>query len=231
MMKCRVGVGFLLVISALVLVSGASASQITGTVSFPGPTSYWNIHIDSGSGILTPGDYNGYCADSNTPLNVGQHTFNVYSSLGYDHVPAITSAEWGKINWILNHPELVTSWLTVQAAIWHFDGQDMAEFPDDDTMPSDSYPHQEYTDLIAAANAHGDFVPDCGEKYAAIILNVSASGQESGQAVFIEATRTTCPGEDPGIPSGIPAPEFPSVALPAAMIISMAGLVYFLKKP
>lgn len=224
-MKYRAG--FLLIILALVLVSGASASQVTATISYPGPSSYFNVHIDSGSGILIPGDYAGYCADSTTPITVGQHTFNVYSSLGNDHVPAITSAEWGKINWILNNQQLVSWWGVVQAAIWHYDGQDLAEYPDDETLPSDSYSHQEYDDLIAAANSHGDFQPDCGQKYAAIILNVSPSGKESGQAIFIEATRTNCPGPDPGIP----APEFPSPALPAVMMMCVVGLVYFLKQP
>lgn len=225
----KVRFGIFIILSLLAIVSVVSASQVTATISYTGASPYWNVHIDTGTGILTSGNnYIGWCADSNAVLGNGQHTFNVYSSLGNDHVPSITSAEWGSINWVLNNKP--ADWKVVQMLVWHYDGQSDPSIAYPWHWSLGSAPTQEQKDqydvLKALADQHTDFIPDCGDKYAAIILNVNPqTGLEDGQAIFIEAIRTTCPGPDPGIP----VPEFPTLALPVGMMIGLVGLVYIIK--
>ncbi|MCK9592457.1 MAG: thioester domain-containing protein [Methanoregula sp.] len=228
MLKIRkIRFSILMVIALFAMVSVASAAlppNVVGTISNPGPSSYWNIVLTSGGNPELPSDpttYIGWCADSNTGISPGSgKNFEVFSSLGLNPVTSIPSANWNKINWIINNKHLVSDWEAIQAAIWHYDGQSGIAFPGHSTMPNTEYDHAEYNALIAAADTHGDYIPTCGENYAVIIWSGS-----NAQALFIE-NKLLC--DNP--PPPVPAPEFPSVALPVGMIIGIVGLVYAIKE-
>ena len=109
---------------------------------------------------------------------------------------------------------------TLQAVIWHYDGR---------PNPIAPYNPAKYAELVGLADGNKSFVPGCGQKYAVVLYHPTgtyenpAQASHPTQAIFLVLTKPTCP--DPGIP----APEFPSLALPAGMLIGMVGLVYFVR--
>jgi hypothetical protein len=202
--------GFLLVFAILALVATASAAlptSLVATLSHPGSNSYWGVNVNSitpvaDSDILTT-EYVGWCADSQTGLTTGSHTFNVYSSLGA--LPSgMPSVNWYAVNWIINNKGNADMY-TVQAALWHYDGG---------PHPWGTINTADYDALIAggdaAAAAH--FVPGENQVYAVILW------QSGTQPVFIEVPIKT-----------IPSPEFPSLAAPIGMLIGVVGAAQYIK--
>ena len=215
--------GILLVFAVLALVSVASAlpTQAVGSITHPGPSSYWDVDIVS----TTPGgdldlpvapDYVGWCADVGTgidPIN-NPFTFDVYSSLvPPSQVPAIPTANWKNINWVLNNKGGY-NWKTIQMVIWHFDGQSSEPYPWHSSMGTLTQAlKDEYDTLKPVADTHGAFTPSCRDKYAIILYDVTKA-----QPIFVEGT-TTC----------TETPEFPNLALPVGMMVGLIGAVYVIK--
>ena len=202
--------GILLVIAVLALVSVASAAlpaQIDAVITYPASASYWNVRVLNGGGdIITGADYAGWCGSSKHALSQGQATFNVYSSLGT--LPAgLPIVNWNKVNYVLNHDQGANA-ATLQQVFWYYDGGSYAWNPDAPLGPFDG---TKYAALIAAADANGgSYVPGPGNDYAVILWSA-----RTAQPVFI-----TLP-----IPE-IPSPEFPTLALPVALLIGVVGAVH-----
>lgn|GEM_PF-7003163 len=144
---------------------------------------------------------------------LSENRYQVYSSLGT--LPAtLPIVEWNKINYIINNKGTSDRY-AIQAALWHYSG---------DPIPSDypSFDKKECDKIIAAADLNGEnFVPTTGQKYAVILYSPESSSEKTkGKDHFIVI-------ELP-FPS-IPAPEFPSLAIPVGMVLGLAGSVYFIK--
>jgi hypothetical protein len=215
--------GILLVFAVLALVSVASAalpSQVTATLNFPGPVSYFDVDVTSGgSGDLpNANDYIGWCASSQNGINLGSQTFQVWSSL--ETLPSgIPTADWKKINYVINNKAGADKY-TIQAVVWYYDGGPIPWGTVDGTPTTGKM-----GELIAAADAailaNPTYTPGPGENYAVILWNQGTPGTQEPvtyQPVFIEIP----------IP-GIPTPEFPTLALPVAMLIGVVGAVQFIR--
>ena len=205
--------GILLVIAVLALVSVASAAlpaQIDATITNPGPGSYWNVRVTNGGGdIISATDYAGWCGSSKNGINHGQHTFMVYSSLG--SLPAgLPSMDWNRVNFVINkYPDANAA--TLQQVFWHYDGGSYAWNPDAPLGPFDG---NLYETILGDADANGgSYVPGPGNDYAVILWSA-----RTAQPVFI-----TLP-----IPE-IPSPEFPTLALPVALLIGVVGAVQYIR--
>lgn len=205
MRKMKFGILLLFAIIALVSVASAALpSQITATVNSPGPNSYWDVDVTVGGGdIIAANDYIGHCSDTGSGIWAGSHVFQVYSSLG--SLPSgLPTMNWNKANYIINHKGSADMY-TVQAAIWHYDGSPHVWGPVNIA---------DYIALVAAADANPAYVPGPGEKYAVILYNPGLGEQP----IFIELPVPT-----------IPSPEFPTLALPVALMIGVVGVVQYLK--
>jgi hypothetical protein len=199
--------GILLVFAVLALVSVASAglpSQVTANIVTSGSQSYWDVDVTIGGGDISANNYIGWCSYAYTYLANGTDVpFNVYSSLGL--LPAnLPSANWNKINYVINHKGTADKF-TIQRAIWHY--------AINGPIAWGTYDEAKYNALIAAADANPTYVPDVGEKYAVILWKSTSS-----QPVFIEVPIPT-----------IPSPEFPTLALPVAMMIGLVGAVQYVR--
>jgi hypothetical protein len=195
------------VIAIFALVSAASAAlpaTVEATIIHPGAVSYWDVNIISGGNSELPnGLYVGWCADSQLGLDQGTHLFEVYSSLA-SNPTSISSANWHKINYILNHKGSADMY-TIQAAIWYYDGG---------IVPWGLVDSVALAQLIADADANGgSYTPGPGDVYAVILWNGKAY-----QSILIEVP----------IPD-IPVPEFPSVALPVSMILGIVFTVHIIR--
>ena len=205
-----------MLIALLAIVSVVSADQATITF-YPNNAAknvYWDIDVTSGSALIpTANDYVGWCADMGVSIGEGTHTFDVFSSLDPSSLPpAIEDQNWDKINWVINHKD-GADWKTVQAVIWHYLGKS-APFH----SSIDGWSETKYTELITNADKYGTgYVPFCKQKYAVILY------LKGYQPIFAEVD---IPGNCINPP---PAPEFPTLALPAGMIIGLVGLVYFVR--
>jgi hypothetical protein len=210
--------GVILVVSLLALVSVVSAglpSTATGSV-VSGSTSYLDITFSSTNPLPSDMQYNraypGWSLDSTSEILPDANTFQIYSSLGT--IPAtIPAVDWNKINYIINNKGTADKY-AIQAAIWHYGENAIpADFP--------VFDQQECDKLIAAADTNGEnFVPTSGQKYA-VILNVPVSGSNAPKGTQFIIVELPFPS--------IPAPEFPSLALPVGMMLGIAGSVYYIK--
>jgi hypothetical protein len=181
----------------LILAAPAAAElppSIYARVDFGRPGfSYVDVDIVNGGGeIPAANDYLGWCPDEPHVIYVpNYYTLTVYSSLNPPNLGI--PVDWHRINWILNHKGSY-SVSTIQEAIWSFDG----------TPPVLTNP------LVQAALADpgsATYVPGCGEIYAIILYYGPGT-----QVLFIE-------GNAPCEP--IPAPEFPTIAFPAATLMAL----------
>jgi hypothetical protein len=200
---------FIALIALVAVASAALPATVMAKVSYPGPNSYFNVDIKSGGNIELPNhdNYLGWCGAAlihGAPKDLTSYT-PIDSRVPATYPSGLSSANWEKINWVLNHKAGADK-NTLQAVIWHY-----ADKP----VPSQPYNVALYTAIVADAELNGGgFVPAApGQKYA-VILWKSASVQP----VFVEAT----------IPENN-VPEFPSLALPVAMLLGTVFTVYTLK--
>lgn len=208
--------GILLLISILALVPAASAAlpaTVGGTLIYKPashPNDYYQADLQTGTNPELPSGIHAlFCANQHTTIYTGWHEWSVYTSL--KPVPVGATADWDRINYVINHPDTLhgrATWHELQAAFWHYQG---------DSPPYHSsinpYNTDIYQDLIADADANGEgFVPQSGETYA-VVMYISQTVQPS---MTFE-------------PVPYPTPEFPSAAIPVVLLIGMLGAVFVLK--
>ena len=213
----KMKIGILLVFAVLALVSVASAALPSYPVDVTIPNSnaaisYLKADVtSSGAPELPTGAYNAWCVDSTDSIKLKtSYAFTAYSSLDEASIAAsgMPSAQWKKINYILNNPN--ADWKITQAAMWHYDGDSALAFPTHDIVTG--YNHAAYTAYINQVNLNGNgFVPSNGQLYAVVLY------KKGTQVVIIPR------------PTSSNAPEFPTLALPVAMIIGVVGAVQFVR--
>ena len=126
-----------------------------------------------------------------------------------DGVGLLNSA-YHKVNYVLNHDQGANA-ATLQQVFWHYDGGSYAWNPDAPLGPFDG---NLYATIIADADTNGgSYVPGPGNDYAVILWSA-----RTAQPVFIKLP----------IPE-IPSPEFPTIALPVAMLIGLVGVVQYVR--
>jgi hypothetical protein len=209
--------GILIFLAVLAIVSVASAALPFAPVnaklvSTNAPVSYFNIDVTSGvTPELPVGMYAGWCTDFNHPVALTSYVFTAYSSLDTASFnPGMPSANWNKINYMLNNKN--ADWRITQAAMWHYDGLSAVPYPEHGIISG--YSHSEYDAYIASVDANGaNFVPSCGQLYAVILYKPGV------QVVIVEMPTPECHD----------APEFPTLALPVAMLIGVVGAVQFIR--
>jgi hypothetical protein len=225
--------GIFVVLAVLALVSVASAalpSQVTGYVNNPGGTgwpatgSYFDVMVTAdGSLELQNGLHrDAWCVDTNAnPANYitpgTSYVFDVTSSLDdpqFAYLPH--TIQWKKINYVLNnHATWSLTSSQIQDVIWNYDGAPLSS-PGGNIGAAITA-----TDSFFAGGANADWTPPCDGVYA-VLLNARepTNANYHIQLIFVELPTTTC---------SIPSPEFPTLALPAAMIVGMVGVVYTLR--
>jgi hypothetical protein len=215
--------GILFVLAILTLVSVGAASPIDGSVTHLGTNSYFDLSVNPGDLVVPTGSYTDtWCVDNGggNYINPGQvYTFNVISSLTNPQFSYLARPiHWQEINYLLNnHATWFLTSTEIQDVIWHYDGLPLTN------------PGGNVGLAIGAIDtfllAHPGWTPPCSNGVYAVLLDADETVDAppvSGthiQLIFVERPYT-CP--DPGIP----APEFPTLALPVAMIVGMLGLVY-----
>lgn len=223
----KMKLGILVFVAVLALVAVASAIPATITVenrAIPGPNSYVVMDTTNGDFDLPIGTYDGWCAGKGIAGLTGYTYLTADSRNDLSGLPLwISSTQWNKVNWILNNP--AADWRINQAAIWKVDGGSSEQYPSakwvrPDTVEVGGYSHTAFDTYMLSVNAHGTYVPtEVGDKYGVILYKLKADQRSpDGQPLLIPAT----------IPE-IPSPEFPTIALPVGMIISMVGIVYTLR--
>ena len=103
--------------------------------------------------------------------------------------------------------------------MWKVDGGSGETYPSD--FYTDGYDHGEFNTYMGLVNAQGAFVPtNPGQKYAVILVKdyYENDVHKIWQPILIPGT----------IPS-IPTPEFPTLALPVAMLIGVVGAVQYVR--
>ncbi len=212
--------GILVVLALFALVSVASAVPATITLehrTFPNiPFSFIKAVTANGDEDVPIGTYNGWCIGFTVVgLGSGMTYHAIDSRADLSGTPAyIQSTQWNMVNWILNHPN--ADWRITQAALWKVDGGSGVAYPDDAAYSGyvAGYDHAAFDAYMAQVITHGSFVPSHpGEKYAVILWKTYG-----GQPLII-----------PAIIPDIPSPEFPTVAIPVGMLVSVAGVVLYLK--
>jgi hypothetical protein len=206
MKKMKLGILLIAVLALAAVASAALPATITATIATPGSQSYWGVDVTSGSGdIPTANGYLGWCSDTGSGIGSGSHVFNVYSSL-VSPPSGLPPMDWAAANWIINNKGKADKY-TIQAALWHFDGGPITWGAVDPV---------EYNRLVAGGEAASaaHYQPVYGENYLAILWDARIGGQP----VCIEIP----------IPN-IPSPEFPTLALPVAMLIGVVGVVEYVR--
>lgn len=120
---------------------------------------YWNMTFDVALPPSTPGgsgqpgtEFDGWCIEENQYISAGVHQVKLYS---YDNVPSDykPTAQWDKVNWILNNSSGYSQDEIAQA-IWNFTG-------------NSSYSNS----LVEAADQNGTgFVPESGQLMAVVVV-------------------------------------------------------------
>lgn len=230
-------IGILLALAVLALVSVVSAdlpSPIHGSLSWHSADDAFPNYVDvlvtspTDNTDLPAVSYPGFCVDE--PLSIwvnSQYDWDVYSSIDLVTYPGKT-VDWNRVNYVLNHKN-GAKWPAVQAAVWHF--ADPYTFPSGwltDSGQNQWYPEigAQYNALITDAQTNGgSFKPDCSDsshnKYAIMLYatNGPAGTTYPYQRIFLEKDLPPCTS----------APEFPTLALPVAMLIGVVGVVYVIR--
>lgn len=220
----KMKLGILLVVAVIALVSVASAlpTSVDTDVSWPGPNSYFRVHIltttPAGDADLPPGWYDGMCMDYNT-VGIGGNVYQVYDSRTVN--PAllplsIQTVNWKKVNWVANN--LNTDWKITQAALWRLDGAGPTTYPENSVLGSaPSYLYHGALPINSLDSYYpqiAEFVPSQPHEWYAVIL------VDGLQTIVI---RVEIPEDEHQ------APEFPTLALPVAMLIGVAGAVEYIR--
>lgn len=224
----RSKLSILITLAILALVAVASAAlpvSVTATMTHTVPYNlapyensgpYWIVDITAGGNEALPnGIYDGYCADGTVTTTVdivnSPATYPLYDSRTPALLPAdVHSANWNKINYVLNNKQGADD-KTLQALFWYYSGSLTHQ-------PGFVYDHAKFNLIKADADANGgSYVPTVGQHYAVILWN-----PEQVQLAFIEAIVPTTPGPNP-------VPEFPSLALPIAMMLGIVFVVHVVK--
>ncbi len=144
-----------------------------------------------------------WCADTATIVNSVPYQANLSTTIG-------AGEEWNKINWVLNNKGN-TPVHQIQAAIWTIRGQ---------TLRWDRVAW--YTNvaeqLVNEAEAHGDFIPECGQIGAVLVKPCVGVYQDT----IFEVQTPEC------IPE--PVPEFPTMMIPVFLVGSLMVAASVLKK-
>lgn len=198
-----------IVLGILALVSVVSAelpATVDAVVAGPGTDSYVDVTILSGGNSeLTLGLHPGWYNAPVEMLGNEPQTFSVYSSLD-SNPTSISAKNWNKINYILNNKDGANA-ATIQAAISFYDGKES-------TRPDASIDQEKLSALKAAADENADsFILDPSDIYAVILWD-----QESAQAIIVEVPAQS-----------VPVPEFPTLALPVAMMLGVVFTVHVVK--
>jgi hypothetical protein len=214
--------GILLVFAVLALVSVASAalpSQVTATIAKPGSATYFGVDVTNGGGEIPVAYYDGWCEDWQTYSSsyIGIPTiFDVYSSLDQPKIDqsGMPSANWNKINYVINNYDLGdANAATLQSVFWYY-GFDSADGWVPPVVLGTIDPTVKATIIADADTNGGAYVPShLGEYYAVVLWST-----ETAQPAFIVLP----------IPD-IPVPEFPTLALPIAMMIGVVGAVEYVR--
>jgi len=206
---------FIALIALVAVASAALPATVDATIAHPGSLpSYWTVAITSGGNADLPNSpppYLGWCADSQTGITTGSHTFDVYSSLDPTNPSPISAANWQKINYVINHKGTLNKY-EVQAIVWKYDGGE----PPAGWWGAASIDWTKVTTAMTAADtyvaAHPAYAPGPGDVYGVVLW----SGDDA-QAIFIE------------VPIPYSSPEFPSLALPVGMMLGVVFTIYVVK--
>jgi hypothetical protein len=223
----KIKFGILIVIAMLALVSVASA--LPSTIDINGrpvsiTSSYFKINVVSvnpmGDTDIPLGTNRAMCMDFLTSGGNPLGTWKVYDTRTVNNgdLPAyfVHIPNWNKVNWIANHEN--ADWRITQAAIWKLDGACVS-----DPTPGDCYPAFGYASGYSRAafdaywtqvQAQGSFVPTYGEYYAALLIKEDSKVQPMAVRVYIP------PNE---------VPEFPTLALPVALLVGIIGAVAYVR--
>lgn len=198
-----------IVLGLLLLVSVASAElpqTVDAVVAGSGTESYVDVTILSGGNSeLTLGLHPGWYDAPVEMLRSEPHTFAVYSSLDSNPM-SISAKNWKKINYILNNKNGANA-ATIQAAISFYDGKES-------TRPDASIDQDKLAALKAAADENADaFILNPSDLYAVILWDAN-----SAQAIIVEVPVQS-----------VPVPEFPTLALPVAMMLGVVFTVHVVK--
>jgi len=217
--------GILIVLLVMVLVSVASAalpSSITAYVTYPGSSSYFDLHVvtttggdDTDLAPLTTYN-NAWCADTENTIVPGSshvYTFNVISSIPQPYPVTSPVVNWQAVNYVINNKGIMNKY-TIQRVIWYYDG-------DPDYVwgsPDMTQVNAKIVETNTFIGSYPAWYPTyCGQHYAVILDNPGTA-----QLIMVELPLPTCV-PPPNVP------EFPTVALPIGMMIGIVGLVYVIK--
>jgi len=219
--------GILMVLAVLALVSVASALPDTihiNSRAVSQTSSYFKLNVDAvnpaGDTDIALGSNRAMCMDYLTSGGQPVGEWNVWDTrtvnngdlpVYFTHIP-----NWNKVNWIANNEN--ADWRITQAAIWKLDGACVS-----DPTPADCYPafgyasgysHAAFDTYWTQVQAQGSFVPTYGEYYAALLTKVDSKVQPMAVRVYIP------PNE---------VPEFPTLALPVALLVGIIGAVTYVR--
>lgn len=226
----------LMLIAALAFVSVASAlpdtltiknADITGPNS---PDSYFQIITQNGDTELPAGSHDAMC--------MGWKIFGKWygtewttwdTRIANSYPDYMGTIEWNRVNWIANNvfdgskygfTASPDDWKITQAALWKLDGGKSSPGPYTDNAYIKTYDNakfQAYWTAVQSAAA-GSFVPGEGQYYVALLTK--DANDWVAQPIAI---RVYIPEHN------IPSPEFPTLALPVAMLIGLAGAVEYVR--
>jgi len=213
MMKNRVNVMLFIALIALVAVvsAGMPASVQVITTKYGLHNDYVDANIVSGGNADLPNSppiYLGWCVDTQGVIWDGVsplETWIPYSTL--DVIPnTVPPANWQAINYIINHKGSANVY-QIQTAIWQLTstgvGHHFGVPVSDPGVQS----------LLAAAASHPTWQPGQGDVYGVVLWQGGRI-----QAILIEVP----------IPPNVP--EFPSIALPIAMILGTVFVIRVVKQ-
>jgi len=183
-------------------------ASVTMSVTYPvaGGAAYFPTVAVSGGGEALDGVYSGWCVDNDLVINQNTiYTATVYSS--YEDLPDgyfENENDFDRINWIINQnfvgkaatdalePDAggnglgeslgIYTYGDLQVAIWT-----LVEGSFTNYSGVGSYSQNRVNEILAAAEKSGEgFVPQCGDKFAVILVPVNSAQLVIAQATLID---------------------------------------------
>lgn len=221
--------GILMVLAVLALVSVASALPDTIQISSRAVSvtdSYFKVNVQSvnplGDTDIPLGINRAMCMDFLTSGGNPLGSWYVWDTRTVNNadLPAYFKfiPNWNKVNWIANNEN--ADWRITQAAIWKLDGACVSDPTPEDCYPAfgyaSGYSHAAFDAYWTQVNgaAASSFVPTEGQYYAALLTKVDQKVQPMAVRVYIP------PNE---------VPEFPTLALPVALLVGIIGAVAYVR--